>query len=149
MVVFEDLPFNLSVGDFRGTLVEQPGARHDDSVLRIYFDKFANVGRSFFEDPCHFDVVVGGGSGALEDELELALRGVGIVIADFPGFFLLACFIASFMASMRLKGFSISSGLLLLLLFFEKCLEGCRGIWGVWQASGELVFGLWGFGGLW
>ena len=113
MVVFGDLFFDLSVSDFRGTLAEQPGACHYDSFLRIYFDKFANVGRSFFEDSFHFDVVVGDGSGSLEDELELARRGVGIVIEDFPeSFLLLACFIASLMASVRLKGSSISSGLL-------------------------------------
>ena len=111
MVVFGDLFFDLSVGDFRGTLVEQPGACHDDSVLRIYFDEFANVGRSFLGNSCHFDVVVGDGSGSFEDELELAIRGVGIVIEDFPTSFLLACFISSLMASIRLKGSSISSGL--------------------------------------
>ena len=93
MVVFGDLFFDLSVGYFRGTLVEQPGACHDDSVLRTYFDEFANVGRSFFEDSRHFDVVVGDGSGSLEDELELALRGVGIVIEDSPQFF--CCWLVS------------------------------------------------------
>ena len=47
MVVFGDIFFDLSVGDFRGTLVEQLGACHDDSALKIYFDEFANVSRSF------------------------------------------------------------------------------------------------------
>ena len=51
--------------------MEQPGARHDDSVLEISFDRFANAGRSFLEDSCYFDVIVGDGSGSLEDELEL------------------------------------------------------------------------------
>ena len=54
MVVFGDLFFDLSVGYFRGTLVEQPGACHDDSVLRIHFDEFANVSRPFFEDSLPF-----------------------------------------------------------------------------------------------
>ena len=141
MVVFGDLFFDLSVGYFRGTLVEQPGACHDDSVLRIYFNKFANVGRSFFEDSCHFDVVVGDGSGSLDEELELALRGVGIVIENFPKAFLLACFIASLMASMWLKGSSISSGLL-----FRGVPGGFRHILGVSLANEGLVSGLWGVG---
>ncbi len=59
MVVFGDLLSDLSVGDFSGTLVEQPGACHADSVLKTCFDEFAN------------DVVVGDGSGSLEDELEV------------------------------------------------------------------------------
>ena len=84
MVVFDDLFFNLSVGDLGGTLVEQSGARHDDSVLGIYFNKFANVGWASYADSCHFDIIVGDGSGSLEEELELAIGGVGIAAEDFP-----------------------------------------------------------------
>ena len=36
----------------------------------------------------HLDIVVNDGSDSLEDELELALGGVGVVVEDFPeGFF--------------------------------------------------------------
>ena len=47
MVVFGDLFFDLSVGDLRGTLVEQLGACHDDSVLKIYFN-FCQCGQVLF-----------------------------------------------------------------------------------------------------
>ena len=81
MVVFGDLFFDLRVGDFGGTLAEQPGTRHTDSVLVVnFFDELADMGRSFYEESRHFGVVVGDGSGGLENELELALGGVGSVV---------------------------------------------------------------------
>ena len=62
MVVFGDLFFDLCVGDFGGTLVEQPGARHDDCVLVVHFDEFADKSKSFFKDSHHLGVVVRDGS---------------------------------------------------------------------------------------
>ena len=83
MVISGDLFFDLSVGDFGGALVEQPGARHNDSVLVVDFHERADLGRSFFEDSRHFGVVVSDGSGCVEHELELAFGGVRIVIEYF------------------------------------------------------------------
>ena len=120
MVVFGDLFFDLSVGYFRGTLVEQPGACHDDSVLRIYFDEFANASKSFFENSSHFDVVVGDGSGSLEDGLELALREVGIVIEDFPESFFAGLFHSEFDGLDSAEGVFNQLG----VTFFEERLEG-------------------------
>ena len=150
MVVFDDLFFDWSVGDFGGTLVEQSGARHDDSVLGICLNNFADVGKASYEDSGHLDIIVGDGSGSLEDELELALGGAGIVVEDFPKFFVFlpVCFIASFIASMRLKGFSISSGLLFSrrawrVSVYMGCLASRWGIglWslGIWRLVVMLV----------
>ena len=88
--------FDLRIGDFRGTLVEQTGAHHDDGVLRIYLDKFADVGWASYEGSGHLDIVVSDGSGSLKEGLELALGGAGIVVEDVPEGILLVCFIASF-----------------------------------------------------
>ena len=108
------------------------GARHDDSALEIYFDNFPDVGQVFFEDSCHFDVIVSDGSGSLENVLDLALRGFGMVIADFHE----GLFHSRFMASMRLKGSSISYGLLASrsvwrVSAYVKCLASQWGI-GLW-----------------
>ena len=55
------------------------GGEEPWSLLAICF----SVGRTFFEDSHHFDVVVGDGSGGLEHELELAFGGIGIVVGYF------------------------------------------------------------------
>ena len=80
---FSTIFFNLRVGDFGGALMEQAGARHDDGVLGIYLDEFADEGWGSHKGSGHLDIVVSDGSGGLEEELELALGGVGVVIEDF------------------------------------------------------------------
>ena len=83
MIVFSNLSFNLSVGDFRGALVEQARAGHNNSVLGVYLDEFADEGWAFHKGSGHLDIVASDGSGGLEDELELALGGIGVAIEDF------------------------------------------------------------------
>ena len=67
-----------------------------------------------------FDVVVGDGSGSLKDELELALRGVGIVIEDFPESFFAGLFHSKFDDLDSAEGVFNQLG----VTFFEECLEG-------------------------
>ena len=75
--------FDLSVGDFRRTLVEQPWACPDDRGTVVYFDELADMGWTFFEDSHQSGVVVSDGYGGLEHELDLAFWGVGIAVEYF------------------------------------------------------------------
>ena len=127
MIVFIDLFLNLSVADFGGTFMEQARANHGDNALGGDLDEFPYEGWVFHQGFGHLGVVVGHGSSGLEEELELTLGGVGIVVEDFSECFLLVCLMACLMASMRLKGFSVSSW-----FFFRRCSGGSRRIWGVW-----------------
>ena len=77
MLVFIDLFFNLSVGDSGGALMEQARAGHDDDALGGYLNEFADEGWAFHEGSGHLGVVVGNGSGGLEEELELTFGGSG------------------------------------------------------------------------
>ena len=47
MAVFDDLFFNLRLGDFGGALMEQARARHDDGVLGVYLNEFVDQGLGF------------------------------------------------------------------------------------------------------
>ena len=78
------------------------------------------MGRSFFEDFCLFDVVVGEGSGSLKEELELALRGVGIVCEDFPESLFAGLFHSEFDGLDSVEGVFSQLG----VTFIEECLEG-------------------------
>ena len=73
VIVFGYLPLSLSVGDFGGALVEQARAGHDNGVMVVYLNEFADEGWPFHDGPGHLDIVVGDGSGGLEDKLELTL----------------------------------------------------------------------------
>ena len=144
VIVFSNLSFNLRVGDFRGALVEQAKAGHNDGVWGIYLDEFADEGLFFHGGSGHLDIVVSDGSGGLEDELGWLSGELGSLLRIFLRAFLLACFMASFMASIRLKGFSMSSG-----LFSRGDLGGYQRRWGAWRESAGLVSALVEFGVWW
>ena len=85
--------------------MELARAGHDNGVMVVYLNEFADEGWAFHEGYGHLDIVVSDGSGGLGIELELTIGGAGVVVEDFLRAFLLACFMASLMASIRLKGF--------------------------------------------
>ena len=63
--------------------MEQARAGHDNGVMGGYLNEFADEGLAFHEGSGHLDIVVSDGSGGLEDELELAPRGTGVVVEVF------------------------------------------------------------------
>ena len=63
---------------------------------------------------------MGDGSGSLEDEVELALRGVGIVIEDSPESFFAGLFHSEFDGLDSVEGVFNQLG----VTFFEENLEG-------------------------
>ena len=95
--------------------MEEAWAGHGDNALGADFDEFPYKCGAFHEGPGHLGVVVGHSSSRLEENLELAFGGVGILVEDFSDICLLACLMACLMASIRLKGPSISSW-----LFFSR-----------------------------
>ena len=126
MVVFDDLFFNLRVGDFGGALMEQAGARHDDGVLGIYLDEFADEGRASHERSGHLGIIVSHGSGSLKEKLELALGGVGVVVEDFSESFFASLFHGKFYGLNAAEGISNQLG----VVFFEESLDifGINGV---------------------
>ena len=58
MLVLVSLFLDLSVGDFRGTFMEQAWAGHGDNALGADFDECPYKGGAFHEGSVHFGAVV-------------------------------------------------------------------------------------------
>ena len=62
--------------------MEQARAGHGNDALGVYLNEFPDMGSAFHEGSSRFGVIVGNGSSSLEDKLELAFGGVGVVVKD-------------------------------------------------------------------